>query len=314
MNKIAFIFPGQGAQYVGMAKDFYEAFPIVRETFEEASRILSTDFTRLILEGPEAELILTKNSQPAIFIVSVALLRCIQEQFPHLQPAICAGLSLGEYTALYASGRISFADALQIVAARGKYMQEACQEQQGTMRVVLGLDPAIVAAHLPAGVWIANLNCPGQVVIAGVSSAMAQAEELLKAQGAKRVLPLDVSGAFHTPLMKSAQEKLKASLLAVSLHESATQLVMNVPGDFVDFSSEIREHLIAQVASPTQWEKGIRLLEDVDLFVEIGPGKTLTGMNKKIGVKGQTLNIEKTTDLDTLRVQLESFYAATPQR
>jgi [acyl-carrier-protein] S-malonyltransferase len=310
MSKIAFIFPGQGAQYVGMGKDFYDAYPIVRETFEEASKVLSCDFTRLILEGPESELILTKNSQPAIFIVSVAILRVIQQHYPHLQPSICAGLSLGEYTALYASGRISFADALKIVAARGKYMQEACQEQPSTMRVVLGLDPKIVAAHLPENIWIANLNCPGQVVIAGLTSIMAQAEEKLKAEGAKRVLPLDVSGAFHTPLMRSAQEKLKSSLLSVTLNESPIQFVMNVPGDFVDSISQIREHLIAQVASPTKWEKGIRLLEDVDLFIEIGPGRTLSGMNKKIGVNGQTLNIEKTTDLS----QLENLYATPPQR
>ena len=307
MNKIAFIFPGQGAQYVGMAQDFYEAYPIARQTFEEASKILSFDFTRLILEGPESELVQTKNSQPAIFIVSVALLRVMEQVYPGLKPSICAGLSLGEYTALYASGRISFSDALKIVAARGKAMQEACEEQQSTMRVVLGLDPQIVAAHLPQNVWIANLNCPGQVVIAGTTDAMKEAEEKLKAQGAKRVLPLEVSGAFHTPLMRSAQEKLKSSLLSVPLHESKIKLVMNVPGDFVDSISQIREHLIAQVASPTQWEKGIRCLEDVDLFLEIGPGKTLTGMNKKIGVKGQTLNIEKTTDL----AQLESFYAAS---
>jgi [acyl-carrier-protein] S-malonyltransferase len=313
MSKIAFIFPGQGAQYIGMAKDFYEAYPIVRETFEEASKILSFDFTRLILEGPESELTLTKNSQPAIFIVSAAILRCIQQQYARLQPSICAGLSLGEYTALYASGRISFTDALQIVAARGKYMQEACEEEQSSMRVVLGLDPQVVAAHLPANVWIANLNCPGQVVIAGATAAMSHAEELLKAQGARRVLPLDVSGAFHTPLMRSAQEKLKSSLLAVTLHESTTKLVMNVPGDFVDSISEIREHLIAQVACPTQWEKGIRLLEDIDLYIEIGPGKTLTGMNKKIGVKGQTLSVEKTTDLAQIKAQLENFYA-TSQR
>jgi [acyl-carrier-protein] S-malonyltransferase len=309
MNKIGFIFPGQGAQYVGMAKDFYDAYPIVRETFEEASKILSFDFTRLILEGPESELTLTKNSQPAIFVVSVAILRVIQQLYPHLQPSICAGLSLGEYTALYASGRISFADALQIVAARGKYMQEACGEVPSTMRVVLGLDPQVVAQNLPENVWIANLNCPGQVVIAGLTSAMPQAEEMLKAKGAKRVLPLDVSGAFHTPLMQSAQEKLKSSLLSVTLNESAVKLVMNVPGDFVDSISQIREHLIAQVASPTQWEKGIRLFEDVDLYIEIGPGKTLSGMNKKIGVKGQTLNIEKTTDL----TQLENLYATPSQ-
>jgi [acyl-carrier-protein] S-malonyltransferase len=291
-----------------MAKDFYDAFPIVRATFQEASEILSFDFTRLIFEGPEQDIALTKNSQPAIFIVSVAILRCLQQQFPDLQPAVCAGLSLGEYTALFASGRISFADALKIVAARGRYMQEACQESQGTMRVVLGLEPAQVADNLPSNVWIANLNCPGQVVIAGAAASMAEAEDRLKAAGAKRVLPLDVSGAFHTPFMKSAQDKLKPYLLSAPLQESKTELVMNVPGDFVDSLSQIREHLIAQVASPTKWEKGIRLLDEqgVDLYIEIGPGKTLTGMNKKTGVKGQTLNIEKVTDL-------ENFYA-TSQR
>lgn len=292
-----------------MAKDFYEAFPIVRETFEEASKILSIDFTKLILEGPESELILTKNSQPAIFVVSAAILRCIQQQYPHLEPTICAGLSLGEYTALFASQRLSFADALKIVAARGKFMQEACLEKQGTMRVVLGLDLSLVAENLPDDVWIANVNCPGQVVIAGSVAAMPTAEELLKAAGAKRVLPLDVLGAFHTPLMKSAQEKLTPYLLSAPMNESEIQLVMNVPGNFVDSISEIRQHLIAQVASATQWEKGIGLLDDVDLFIEIGPGKTLTGMNRKIGVKGQTLNIEKTTDL----AQLESFYATPSQ-
>jgi [acyl-carrier-protein] S-malonyltransferase len=300
MNKIAFIFPGQGAQYVGMAKDFYEAFSVVRETFEEASKILSIDFTKLILEGPESELTLTKNSQPAIFVVSAAILRCIQQQYPYLEPTVCAGLSLGEYTALFASGRLSFSDALKIVAARGKFMQEACHENEGTMRVVLGLDSSLVAQNLPPHVWIANLNCPGQVVIAGSADAMPKAEKLLKAAGAKRILPLDVSGAFHTPLMKSAQEKLTPYLLSVILKGNATPLVMNVPGDFVDSIPEIRQHLIAQVASATQWEKGIRLLDDVEFFIEIGPGKTLTGMNKKIGVKGQTLNIEKTTDLAQL--------------
>jgi [acyl-carrier-protein] S-malonyltransferase len=297
MSKVAFIFPGQGAQYVGMAKDFYDTFPAARATFQEASEILGIDFTRLIFEGPENELMLTKNSQPAIFVASVAILRCLQ-----LQPSVCAGLSLGEYTALYASGRLSFADALKIVAARGQFMQEACEEQKGTMRVVLGLDPAVVAAHLPADVWIANLNCPGQVVIAGSTSAMSHAEEVLKGQGAKRVLPLEVSGAFHTPLMRSAQDRLTPYLLAAPLQESSIQLVMNVPGNFVDSISQIREHLVAQVASPTQWEKGIRLMdkEGIELYVEIGPGKTLTGMNKKIGVKGQTVNIEKISDLENI--------------
>ena len=296
-----------------MAKDFYEAFPIARETFEEASKILSIDFIKLIFEGPESALTLTKNSQPAIFVVSVAILRCIQRLYPYLEPAVCAGLSLGEYTALFASGRLSFSDALKIVAARGCFMEEACQENQGTMRVVLGLEPSLVAQNLPPNIWVANLNCPGQVVIAGSVNAMPKAEELLKIAGAKRVLPLDVSGAFHTPLMKSAQEKLTPYLLSDSLKESTIALEMNVPGDFVDAISEIRQYLIAQVASATRWEKGICLLGDIDLFVEIGPGKTLTGMNKKIGVKGQTINVEKITDLAQLGA-VESFYATPSQR
>ena len=300
MNKIAFIFPGQGAQYVGMAKDFYDSFPIVRETFQEASDLLSFDFTKLILEGPENDLIQTKNSQPAIFVASVAILRCLLQQFPNLKPTVCAGLSLGEYTALYAAGLLSFADALKLVAARGRFMQEACLEKAGTMRVVLGLEPSKIT--LPQDVWIANLNCPGQVVIAGSSEAMAQAEEMLKAQGAKRVLPLDVSGAFHTPFMKSAQERLKPLIQSAQFRSGTAQIVMNVPGNFVSSPTEIQDYLIAQVASPTYWEKGIRLIDEknIDLYVEIGPGKTLSGMNKKIGVKGQTISIEKIGDLEQL--------------
>lgn len=309
MNKVVFIFPGQGAQYVGMTKDFYDAFPIARTTVEEASDLLGRDFTKLLFEGPQSELALTKNSQPAIFVVSIAILRCLQQQFPGLHPWACAGLSLGEYTALYASGRLSFSEGLAIVAARGQAMQDACSEEEGSMRVVLGLDPASVQAHLPPEVWIANLNCPGQVVIAGRAAALVQAEEVLKAQGAKRVLPLDVSGAFHTPLMHSAQEKLLPLLRSVFLQDSSVALVMNVPGEVVSDISAIRENLILQVASPTQWEKSIRTLDEQggSLFIEIGPGRTLSGMNKKIGIKGPTLNIEKTTDF----AQIESVYATT---
>lgn len=306
MNKIAFIFPGQGAQYVGMAKEFYEAFPLVRETFEEASDILSIDFKKLILEGPEGELLQTKNSQPAIYVASAAILRVLRHQFPNLKPTVCAGLSLGEYTALYAAGFVSFEEGLRLVAARGELMQKACLEREGTMRVVLGLDPTQM--KLPPEVWIANLNCPGQVVIAGASSAMPQAEETLKAQGAKRVLPLDVSGAFHTPFMKSAQEGLRPMIEKTDFQPSSIQIVMNVPGDYVSSSEDVRSHLIAQVASPTQWEKGIRAIDahNIDLYIEIGPGKSLTGMNKKIGVKGQTINVEKPADLQ----QVEALYVA----
>lgn len=302
MNKQAFIFPGQGAQYVGMGKDFHNAFSIVRQTFEEASDVLSQSFEELVFDGPTDTLSQTRYSQPAIFITSVAILRVVQEQFPHLQPSICAGLSLGEYTALFAAGKISFAECLHLVAARGAFMQDACQEVASTMRVVLGLEPEAVRSHLPANVWIANLNCPGQVVIAGLVSAMFAAEETLKSQGAKRVLPLDVSGAFHTPLMRTAQQRLMPQLKAAQLKESTIELVMNVPGDFVKSLEEIRSNLIEQVTSTTCWEQGIRKIEQacVDLYVEMGPGKTLAGMNKKIGVQKPTLSIEKVTDLTTL--------------
>lgn len=300
MSRLVFLFPGQGAQYVGMGKEFYDAFAIVRETFQEADDILSQNFTKLIFEGPIEELTLTKNSQVAIFIVSAALYRCVRSQFPDLIPDICAGLSLGEYTALFASGRLSFAACLKLVYLRGQYMHEACLEASGTMRVVLGLDETAVASVLPKNVWIANLNCPGQVVIAGLASEMPKAEEALKLQGAKRVVPLDVSGAFHTPLMRSAQEKLKVALLSLPLKESSIRFVMNVPGAFVDSLEEIRQNLIAQVASPTRWEKGMRGMEGIKTFVEIGPGKTLTGMNRKIGVSGNCLNIETIADLEKL--------------
>ena len=174
MSNTAFLFPGQGAQYPGMGKDFYDTFLVVRETFEEADDILGENFTKLILEGPQDELTQTNKAQVAIFIVSAALYRCIRNQMPDLNPKVCAGLSLGEYTALFASGRISFAEALNLVRLRGQYMQDACKEVLGTMRVVLGLEEAAVAAVLPKDVWIANLNCPGQVVIAGLAAAMPQ--------------------------------------------------------------------------------------------------------------------------------------------
>ncbi len=300
MSRKAFIFPGQGAQVVGMGKDFSESFSAAREVFEEASDVLSYNFRELIFDGPMEELSQTKFAQPAIFITSVAILKVVKGQFPELHPAICAGLSLGEYTALYAAGKVEFAECLKLVAARGASMQEACKEEAGTMRVVLGMEPEKVQAVLPENIWIANLNCPGQVVIAGKTAHMQAAEEALKAAGAKRVLPIDVSGAFHTPLMRSAQLKLEPLLKSATIQESSIELVMNVPGNFVKSTQEIRTNLIDQVASPTKWEQGVRTMDasGVELYIEMGPGKTLAGMNKKIGVKAPTISIEKVTDLE----------------
>ncbi len=299
-QQIAFLFPGQGAQYAGMGKDFYDNFPIAKETFDEADEFLATRFSQLIFEGPEKDLMLTKNSQMAIYITSVAMLRTLQKEFPHLLPTVCAGLSLGEYTALFASGRIGFTEGLSLVQARGKYMNEACEKVEGTMRVVLGMEESVVATLLPKNIWVANVNCPGQVVIAGEAADMPKAEEALKASGAKRVLPLDVSGAFHTPLMKLAQEKLKPYLMEAELLDSKIQFVMNVPGSYVSDHAQIRSYLIDQVVCPTRWKAGIEAMmkEGVEIYLEIGPGKALTGMNKKIGTPGISLAIEKVTDLD----------------
>jgi [acyl-carrier-protein] S-malonyltransferase len=304
-KRVAFLFPGQGAQYVGMAKDFFDRFSVARQVFEEAEDSLRMPVTRLIFEGPADELTLTKNSQVAIYIASIAVLRTVEHQFPDLHPYCCAGLSLGEYTALTAAGKIRFADCLDLVRRRGEAMHRACEEVKGTMQVVLSLSEEAVAEGIQGidNVWIANLNCPGQVVIAGTIDGIAKAAEVLKQKGAKRILPLDVSGAFHSGLMRSAQEALREKIIAAPFKDSDIGIVMNVPGMLVSSSEEIKKFLIDQVASPVRWEKGIRAMieEKVDLFIEMGPGKSLSGMNKRIGVEQPTLSIETVSDLESIQ-------------
>ena len=308
MNKeIAFLFPGQGAQYVGMAKDFFDQFAIARHTFEEADELLKRDFSSLIFNGPAQELVLTKNSQLAIYIVSVAIWRSILGQFPALNPTVCAGLSLGEYTALTAAKKISFVDCLPVVAERGAAMQAACEAHPGTMQVVLALEPEQVQAVVsklnpPHPIWVANLNCPGQVVIAGTAEALSLAAAPLKEMGAKRILPLDVSGAFHSGLMSEAQARLEPLLSNLALCDSSISIVMNAPGGYVASLNEIRKWMISQVTHPVLWEKGIREIagKGVSLAVEMGPGKTLQGMNTRIKVPFPTISVEKVADLDEL--------------
>jgi [acyl-carrier-protein] S-malonyltransferase len=306
-KKVAFLFPGQGAQYPGMGKDFFEQFPIARQTFEEADDFLHFPLSRLIFEGPSEELTKTCNSQMAIYVMSMALYRVIHHQFPDLTPTVCAGLSLGEYTALTVAGKIGFIDCLDLVRTRGSAMQQACEENPGSMQVVLGMTEEAVESVIsklnpPHPVWVANINCPGQVVIAGSLTALPIAAEALKQSGAKRVLPLEVSGAFHSGLMLSAQEKLREKIATTCLSESSTQMIMNVPGDFVSTIPQMRQALIEQVVSPVRWERGIRKMmeEKIEVYVEIGPGKTLGGMNKRIGVTELNLSIEKISDLDGL--------------
>lgn len=317
-KKWAFLFPGQGAQYVGMGKDFYDQFPVAKAVFDQADAFLGRPFSELIFNGPQEELTLTKNSQLAIFITSYAILRVVQEQFPDLYPSICAGLSLGEYTALASAGKIEFFDCLDLVRTRGEAMHAACEETKGSMQVVLAMAPEAVQAVIDQlstkDVCVANLNCPGQVVIAGTLEGLAEAAEALKKNGAKRVLPLDVAGAFHSKLMRSAQEALAAKIADVSFLESSVDVVMNVPGESVRCQEAMRQMLIDQVSSPVLWEKGVRKMGEsgIDFYLEMGPGKTLAGMNKRIGVAEPIFSIEKVSDIEEFRKALSSMesYAA----
>lgn len=310
-HKPAFIFPGQGAQYPGMGKDFAEHYALARHTFEEADDVLGRKLSTIIFDGPEALLTETKNSQTGIYVVSVAIWRVLGQLFPELRPQFCAGLSLGEYSALTAAGRLNFADGLVLVQQRGQYMNDACEATKGTMAVVLGLDGDTVEeivreVNLPHDLWAANFNCPGQVVISGSAKGIEAGTVAVKAKGAKRVLPLQVHGAFHSGLMQSAEQKLAPYIERVHLADSSCKLVMNVPGGVVEDTAEMRRQLIRQVTHPVRWEQGVRAManDGVDLFVEIGCGKTLAGFNKRIGVAAATVSIDKIGDIAALETFL----------
>lgn len=299
---LAFLFPGQGSQYVGMAKDFYEAFQIARETFEEADEILNEKISKVIFEGPEETLIETKYSQLGIFVASTAILRTIQQQMPQIKPDVCSGLSLGEYTALCAAKKLGFKETLLLVEKRALLMNEACKKVPGTMAAVLGLSAVQTEEILKdkKDVWIANYNAPGQIVISGTKSGVERASVELKEKGAKRVVPLSVHGAFHSPLMQSAQDGLAPFIKASPIQDSNIEFVMNVPGNYAGSIDEIRDNLIFQVTSSIRWEQGILSMKCIENYLEIGCGKTLSGLNRKIGVPGATLSVEKVADLDLI--------------
>lgn len=304
-QKIAFLFPGQGSQYPGMAQDFIHNFSAARLTFEEADEILKYPLSKIILEGPEDVLKETKNSQTAIYVTSMAICRVVQELY-NIKPFVCAGLSLGEYTALTVGEWLSFRHALPLVAHRGQFMNDACQSTKGTMVVVMGLEAneveeVVKEIHLPGDLWIANFNCPGQIVISGTLKGIEAGIEAFKNR-AKRVVPLQVSGAFHSGLMQTAKEKLTPFILDAPLVKGSSELVMNVSGKFVSKLDQIQRNLIEQVTHSVRWEQGIREIDQnqIDLFIEFGPGKTLSAMNKRIGVKAQTISIEKVEDLNQL--------------
>lgn len=311
MTGIAFLFPGQGAQYPQMGRDFFEAFPVARQTFQEADDLLHMALSKIIFEGTEEQLTETRISQAAIFVNSMAIMRTLQDQILDLEPSVCAGLSLGEYSALCATHRLSFADCIQLVMQRGQFLNEACEHTKGAMSAVLGLnapeiEEIIRSLNPPHLVWVANFNCPGQTVISGTLDAVQVASAALKERGAKRIIPLQVYGAFHSGLMMSAQKKLSPLIAAASISESSIGFVMNVPGNYVEKTDQVKDYLTRQVTHSVRWEQGIRAMmeKDVSLFVEIGCGKTLSGMNKKIGAE-TAISIDKVSDLEEAFCQIE---------
>lgn len=301
MSKTALIFAGQGAQSVGMGKELAEAFPTARSLFDRANEVLGYDLTKICFEGPEDELTKTENAQPGIYLVSWVAMEVLKEKAPGLQFEATAGLSLGEFTALAAAGAMSFEDGLNVVRLRGRYMQEACEATQGGMAAIIGLDVDQTKEVCEAtGTTLANLNCPGQLVISGPADKIETACELAKEKGAKRALPLTVAGAYHSPLMASAQPKLEAALNDITITETSVPVIANVDAEPHGDPASIRERLVRQVTGSVRWEDSIRRLigEGFTRFIELGPGAALTGFMRRIDRGVTTVNVADASSLE----------------
>jgi [acyl-carrier-protein] S-malonyltransferase len=322
MSKTALLFAGQGAQVVGMGKDLAEKFPSAKSWFDRANAALGYDLAKICFEGPEADLTKTENAQPAIFLVSWVCFQLLDEQVQSLKskgqshdsPAATldlghgtldfqatAGLSLGEFTALTAAGAMSFEDGLRVVRQRGKFMQEACDATKGGMAAIIGLDETPTReVCAEAGVVLANLNCPGQLVISGEAEKITKACELAKAKGAKRALPLPVAGAYHSPLMASAQPKLAAELAKVNLVSPVVPVISNVTALTLGTPTEISARLVEQVCASVLWENSMRALlaQGFTRFIELGPGAALSGFMKRIDKTATMLNVADAASLE----------------
>ena len=308
MTQIAFIFPGQGSQKVGMGAELAESCPAAKDVFDEADNFLERPLSQLCFEGPEAELKQTENTQLAILTCSVATLRALTQL--GVVPQVVAGHSLGEYSALVASGVLEFADALRLVGARAQFMAEAGEEQNGTMAAILGMDAKQLehfCGKVDGVVKIANYNCPGQLVISGEVNAVNQVITLASDEiGARRCRLLPVSGAFHSPLMEAAQQKFQDVLDSVKLNPPQINIAMNVTGEFATDTENIKYLLFQQITEPVQWEKTLYTIEKTGItrFVEVGPGKVLSGLVKRTLPESTALNVE---DVETLSLVTDEY-------
>ncbi len=291
----AYVFPGQGAQRVGMGRDLYDAFPQAREVFEEADDALGFRLSRLCFEGPEEKLAQTVNAQPAILTVSFACLRATVGLADGLIcPAFMAGHSLGEYTALVTAGVLDFKDAVRLTRQRGKLMQEAGRKIRGSMAAVIGLDEISVEAICEeTGAQIANINCPGQIVISGTEQALVRAVDLARAMGARHSMPLKVSGAFHSSLMQPAAEGMAEAISQFHFRHPTVPIIINSTAQPVTTAKAVKAELLRQLCAPVQWQRSVEYMVDagVSTFIEIGPGQVLSGLIKRIDKEVQTVNV-----------------------